>query len=258
MSLPLAPLSVPTSGVCQGHRCDYCPECVSSSCCGADVAEFWNQLPKEGTWPDAKAPLGVLETDGDGRIKCHICGQHYHQLAVHVVRLHKITAEEYRCYFGFSRRTPLVSADLIPVLRKNGENAYPEHQQAIKDNLDKVRPSREQMSVIAYRRERQAETKAKRKPQLELARLKAAEAMELYRRDPIFSGQIRGKLIKARRRHKIYDQRCPYCGWSFCAIRYKGHIPTTCRSEVCKKAAKVAAAKAKARRAREQKSSSGS
>lgn len=244
-------LRVPTTGVCAGHRCDDCPECVEGICCGADVDEAWNHLPAQGSWPNMVGTLGVWDTDGDGKLACHVCGKHYLAIGIHAYRAHGITAETYRAYFGFSLSAPLVAVQLIPTLQANGKNAPKEAQQAWADNLANVRPSREQLSVIAYRRESRAEVRAKRLPHLAKIRAKGLESFLVKMRDPIFSGQVRAKRIKARRRHKLYDQRCPYCGYTFCAIRYKGSIPVTCRSTECRKAALSAAGKAKAAKARQ-------
>lgn len=217
-------------------------------CCGAEVEEAWNQIPAQGSWPDMVGTLGVWTTDLDGRIACHVCGGFYLSIGVHAYRAHGITSEQYRGYFGFSLSTPLVAVQLIPTLQANGRNAPPEAQQRWADNLANVRPSSEQLSVIAYRREQRAEVRLKRIPHLQNIHAKGNEAFMIKMRDPIFSGQVRAKRIKARRRHRLYDQRCPYCGFTFCAIRYKGQIPTTCRSTECRRAAKVAGGKGKAKK----------
>lgn len=236
-------MHVAVKGVCQGHRCDDCVECQGGYCCGSDVAEVWNRLPKQGSWPDMIGELGIFTLDESGKLQCHVCGRFYDGLSQHVNRAHNLNAEEYRAYFGFSLSAPLISQNLINTMRENGNNASEEHKQAMVLLLDQVRPSREQMSVIAYRRESRAELKPKRNLQLKQISARGLEALAIKRRDPIFSGAIRRKQINARRRHKLYDQRCPYCGFSFCAVRYRGTLPITCRSAECRKAAKRAAQK---------------
>lgn len=234
-------LETATNGVCRGHRCDYCPRCVAEDCCGADVYEKWHEWPEQGSWPDTQGELGAFELDDAGRLKCHVCGRFYRSVAQHAAMSHEMDADTYRAYFGFALNAPLVSAEIISRLSENGQKASQEHKQALKNMLDSVRPSREQMSVISYRRESRAELKPKRDLQLKGISAKGLEALRIKRMDPIFSGKVRASQIRAARRHKLYDQRCPYCGYSFCAIRYRGSPPITCRSADCMRKAKQAA-----------------
>ena len=69
-----------------------------------------------GHLPDGTAyyaPLGELPVDTDeGRVQCHACGRWFRQLNHAHLRLHGMTAEEYRRAFGLRRRHPLQAPDL--------------------------------------------------------------------------------------------------------------------------------------------------
>lgn len=45
----------------------------------------------------------------DGRIQCHFCGELFDNLALHIYKIHDITATEYKLKFSLSRSSALVS-----------------------------------------------------------------------------------------------------------------------------------------------------
>lgn len=53
--------------------------------------------------------IGKLNDDGE-KIQCHLCGKRYSLLAIHIVRTHGLTCEEYKEKFGLNRIQPLASA----------------------------------------------------------------------------------------------------------------------------------------------------
>lgn len=226
-------LQLATSGPCAGHRCDNCPQCQAGECCGADVYEAWAEQP-DPTAP-AYGTAGLWHVDDDGRIQCHICGQHFHDLGRHAATTHNTPAAAYRALYGFTPTAPLASAKLRAIRAANAATRLdPNRRAELVDNLDNVRPTPEQLSVIAYRREATPRMRAYRKDHPPPNPSDGAAALHAKRAaDPVFSGQIRRRAIAARRRHRDYTQRCPVCGWTFCAIRYRGQQPKTCRTPEC-------------------------
>lgn len=66
------------------------------------------RLPDTGSWPyPIYGELGFLAEE-DGKAQCHICGQWFQYLGgTHLIRLHGLSCDEYRAYFGLSRNYPL-------------------------------------------------------------------------------------------------------------------------------------------------------
>jgi hypothetical protein len=71
--------------------------------------------------PDGEgAPFGepgLLATDG-GTVQCHLCGRAYRYPAVHVLRAHGLSANEYRECFGLRASTSLMASALREVFRR--------------------------------------------------------------------------------------------------------------------------------------------
>ena len=72
---------------------------------------------------DENLPLvyeaGLLEADpSDGRLRCHLCGKSFKNLARHVLGTHRLSADEYRLAAGLNRGTRLLSEGLREWLRQ--------------------------------------------------------------------------------------------------------------------------------------------
>src|SRR5438093_12554458 len=55
---------------------------------------------------------GALTVDLDGRLRCHVCGRWFVNLAQHDRLAHGYWADDYREAFGLNRTTPLVGPTL--------------------------------------------------------------------------------------------------------------------------------------------------
>lgn len=146
------------SGCCAGHRCDECDLCLSGTCCGADVAE--TNLPRQGSWPNEwHGELGVLK-ESNGKVECHICGKWFIELGRHVSAKHKVSADEYRAYFGLATKRALCPKSFS---KERSERAK---EQGLGKHTTTPKMTSEQYSLIAYKREARLETATKRKEQL--------------------------------------------------------------------------------------------
>jgi len=153
---------------CRNHPCDNCDICQSGICCGAEVGE--PNLPYQGSYPDEfYGNVGVL-LEKDGKVQCHICGRWFIELGRHTSTKHKVSADEYRAYFGLACGRALCPQSLSDIRRKN----------ALSSGLGKGRTlpnmTSEQRSLIAYKREARIETAIKRTEFLKTIARKGATA----------------------------------------------------------------------------------
>lgn len=146
------------SSKCDGHPCDGCARCVAGQCCGEDVAE--PDLPRQGSWGgQMHGQIGVLLEKG-GKVQCHVCGDWYVELGRHLTR-HRMSADEYRAYFGLACGRALCPAWLSEQRSKKAKG-----EGLGRGRTQNVSLTREQRSLISYRREQRAETAIKRQKQL--------------------------------------------------------------------------------------------
>lgn len=89
------------------HECDQCPKCQAGHCCRNEVGY---QLPELGSIQPFSGELGVRRDLGD-KVECHVCGDWYGSLAVHIWFAHDINSFEYKAAFGLTKRG-LTSADV--------------------------------------------------------------------------------------------------------------------------------------------------
>jgi hypothetical protein len=69
--------------------------------------------------PEFHGTLGVLECDEfEDKLRCHLCGDWYRNLAQHVRLVHGLSAHEYREIAGLNRQTRLVSPGMRAHLRE--------------------------------------------------------------------------------------------------------------------------------------------
>lgn len=107
-------LPIPEDGCCAGHPCDNCKKCVAGRCCRQDNPSY--VLPEVGSWPyPIHGAIGSLD-ETNGLLTCHICGYANRLLYSHI-RVHDVTAAEYRAYFGLARGNPLTPSDVRNHLR---------------------------------------------------------------------------------------------------------------------------------------------
>ena len=63
--------------------------------------------------PELVYEKGRLDVDpADGRLRCHLCGETFKNLARHALGTHHLSADEYRTLTGLNRKTPLISERL--------------------------------------------------------------------------------------------------------------------------------------------------
>lgn len=72
--------------------------------------------------------MGEVAYSADGRIQCHICGEHFKKPMTHVVQKHGMTAYEYKKTFGLNTTHGLASQDTRELLqassRKHSDLMY--------------------------------------------------------------------------------------------------------------------------------------
>jgi hypothetical protein len=108
--------------------------CRRRRCCRQDRPDF----PSFGDWLEPiHGALGVLATDEDGKVICHVCGAAYAALEQHALRRHGLWPEEYRVLFGLERQRALES----PALRAR--------RRALAD--EQLRPWRARIREVASR-----------------------------------------------------------------------------------------------------------
>lgn len=69
------------------------------------------------------APYGELVRDGDGRLRCHLCGRWFRALGAHL-RVHRYTAQTYREVFGLCTSVALVAEDVSARISDRQAAAY--------------------------------------------------------------------------------------------------------------------------------------
>jgi hypothetical protein len=103
---------VAATPACPDHACDSCRSCRSGRCSGKD-RPLQVRFGDTGMWEGPVfGQFGVLETDEDGRLQCHICGEWRVSVAAHSSQAHRISADEYRALFGLRADTGLVGPGL--------------------------------------------------------------------------------------------------------------------------------------------------
>jgi len=110
-------------------------------------------------WQTWHGERGVLAVDADGqKVQCHICGQWRRGLGAHI-RLHEITAKDYRREFGLCASTKLTSPAVKALQRIRYEEnlrrwveRHPERVAEYRDNLRHVRHKGQQKSLEELRR----------------------------------------------------------------------------------------------------------
>jgi len=91
--------------------------------------------------------VGILNI-ADSKLECHVCGNYFASLPVHVFRIHGMWPEEYKVLFGLNKSTGLVgpkTANKLSVLlksrRRNGQmlgGYLPTPEQVSNANRDRV------------------------------------------------------------------------------------------------------------------------
>lgn len=68
--------------------------------------------------PSNLPPVGGVRTTED-KIQCHICGRWFGALTMHIIKLHRMTVDDYKHKYGIARNTPLWSPATIELQRKS-------------------------------------------------------------------------------------------------------------------------------------------
>jgi hypothetical protein len=221
-------------------------------CCGEAVVEA--NLPAPGSWDgETKVKVGTVKITDDGKIVCHICGEAFKALWMHINRKHGIDADEYRAYFGLRTTEPLCGPIMYEersdrqAQQEAAKNA--EQRQADLDRLERFRLdfTREQRSLWSRNREQRLQAQGGGMGQY--ASVGAAAWQSRRRTDPDADRTWRGKLIVAKRRMLDEGTTCIVCGVQFCvltsrAIGLRSPRKTcgdpTCKSEVKRRAQRAA------------------
>lgn len=121
--------------------------------------------------PDGHGRYGILDTDQDGKLVCHECGQSWSHLGTHARLAHGIPAPAYREKHGLAKTTRLVAASVSENMRKGWENNRELHLEALESSRDPER-ARAYSHVAPSgwspqaRAARDAAAKSRRKPRL--------------------------------------------------------------------------------------------
>lgn len=114
--------------------------------------------------PDGFGRFAMLDTDNEGRLICHECGQGFHQLATHTHGAHGLTGRVYRTRHGLTSGTRLVSASTRAALAQAYDRHRDLHLEALANtrNPDAAQrasrtPSRWAPELVARRMQQAAE-----------------------------------------------------------------------------------------------------
>lgn len=86
--------------------------------------------------PDGYGRYGILDTDDDGLLICHECGQPWKHLATHARAAHGLLAADYRARHGLARSRALVAPAVSTRMRDSWEQHRDEHLTAIETHRD--------------------------------------------------------------------------------------------------------------------------
>lgn len=247
------PIQENETHVCFGHACDDCHYCTAGTCCGEAVVEA--ELPDLGSWRGKpKVPLGQMRMTQDGKVVCHICGEEFVALWMHIQRRHGIDAHEYRAYFGLRTTEPLCGPAMY--------ESRADRQAATEEARDEEAKVEQAQRLARYRMDFTSEQRSiwsrSREQRLQavgagIARQSAVGAAAWQSRrltDPDADRKWRGKLIVAKRRRLDEGTTCVVCGAQFCVVnsrQIKARSPRkTCGAPECKSEIKRRAQRASA------------
>lgn len=223
--------------VCLGHSCDRCSLCTAGICCGADVITL--NLPEEGSWPEnIQLPLGELSSTSDGLVICHICNWEGHALGHHI-KVHNISADQYRAYFGLCSSQGLVSNTLHQKFVSAGKKSSTKNEALLEWN-NKV--TSEQRSIIVTNREQRLQRRKFFSSDKQY--LRGMKNKFLLDNNPVLREQLSIKVRLAKRKEDP-GIVCPECGCLFCSWisrRSKTNQSKTCSQRECILSAKSRAA----------------
>ena len=137
---------------------------------------------------------GVLASDGE-KVQCHLCGEWFVSLALHVRQIHDLTADEYREEFGLMRGTPLMGDGMREQRRRKLE------AQVESGNLRR-NPDAIANATTEQRREWSTRPKA-------LEERKTPQFAEKQRKAAREIGKIK------REQAERLEKACPICGTTF-------------------------------------------
>lgn len=86
--------------------------------------------------PDGHGHYGMLETDEDGLLVCHECGEPWQHLATHARATHSLLAADYRERHGLARTRTLVAPATADRMRDAWEDNREAHMSAIEQARD--------------------------------------------------------------------------------------------------------------------------
>lgn len=96
------------------------------------------QWPQYGS-VDGHGRYGILDTDDEGLLVCHECGQSWRHLATHARGAHGLSAAAYRERHGLGYTTRLVAATVSQNMRAAWERNEGMHMAAIESSRDPER-----------------------------------------------------------------------------------------------------------------------
>jgi len=250
-------LTVPTEGICAGHKCDACSMCRKGACCRRDRPDY--RLPEVGTWPEPMfGELGRLERPDDEHVICHICGGAYKHMGLHANQSHGVWADEYRAYFGLNRLQGLTGRAWA---RTHSAAASEPERLAFLETV-RVIPTPEQHSAtMTGMKERAQSIESKRQARTLPDRPCTVCGEPVTRRNALtiltgLSHGVRPKTCSAecqkRAAHPLAgDLPCTVCGKPVTRRKVSRGRPKTCGGDECKRAAIARGQKARAQERRQ-------
>ena len=197
-----------------------------------------------GAWPgEYVGTLGQMEYTNGGIAACHICGQGFENLSVHVYS-HGTWPDEYRAYFGLKRRQSLLSRGMRE--RWSKRSSAP----TVVEALSRARAARGDWRTLMKGRRGPARLQARIEiaaalaaPRLARRKVKACRNCgkqipwrpKLYRKT--CSDRCASELItKARRSRPPVNRPCRVCGNPVTRRFPSRGAPKTCSDACAKKA----------------------